>query len=239
MVKGTHDPIIDQALWDKVQALIAKKATPSPKKEEGIFAWKVRCINCGSRLHAVKSGNKRGFKCDTHALSREACVGAYISLPKLERIVAAQLLALSEELLDEEKLEEGIDPFPDLKVQKAKLESEVGILQQKIDDGHTAMRTMYLDKVKGSISEADYMNLILQISEEKDGYENQVAELNEQIGQIDKTLAIHNNRKLLVEQYVGTRHLTKEMVTILIDYILVGKKDPVTKYTPVEIHWNF
>ena len=101
------------------------------------------------------------------------------------------------------------------------------------------MRAMYLDKVKGSISESEYMNLLLQISEEKDDYEKQIAELKEQIGQIDKTLAIHNNRKLLVEQYVGTRHLTKEMVTILIDYILVGKKDPVTKYTPVEIHWNF
>ena len=239
VVKGTHEPIIDQALWDKVQALIAQKATPGLKREEGIFAWKVRCINCGSRLHAVKNGKKRGFKCDTHALSHEACVGAYISLPKLERIVAAQLLALSEELLDEEKLEEGIDPFPDLKIQRTKLESEVGILQQKIDDGHTAMRTMYLDKVKGTISETDYMNLLLQISEEKDDYEKQIAELKEQIGQIDKTLAIHSNRKLLVEQYVGTRNLTKEMVTILIDYILVGKKDPVTKYTPVEIHWNF
>lgn len=239
VVKGTHEPIIDQALWDKVQALIAQKATPSPKREEGIFAWKVRCINCGSRLHAVKNGNKRGFKCDTHALSHEACVGAYISLPKLERIVAAQLLILSEELLDEEKLEEGIDPFPDLKVQRTKLESEAQILQEKIDDGHAAMRAMYLDKVKGTISETEYMNLLLQISEEKDGYEKQIAELKEQISQIDKTLAIHNNRKLLVEQYVGTRHLTKEMVTILIDYILVGKKDPVTKYTPVEIHWNF
>ena len=25
----------------------------------------------------------------------------------------------------------------------------------------------------------------------------------------------------------------------LIDYVLVGKKDPVTKEVPIEIHWNF
>ena len=31
----------------------------------------------------------------------------------------------------------------------------------------------------------------------------------------------------------------KEMVNVLIDHILIGKRDPVTKYTPVEIHWNF
>jgi len=34
-------------------------------------------------------------------------------------------------------------------------------------------------------------------------------------------------------------HLDRETVEKLIDYILVGKKDPVTKEVPVEIHWNF
>lgn len=239
VVKGTHEPIIGQKLWDKVQVMIAKKATPCHKEPEGIFAWKVRCINCGSRMHAVKNGNKRGFKCDTHTLSHKACAGAYISLPKLERIAVAQLHDLSEELLDENQLEGGIDPFPDLRKQRAELEYEVSVLQRKIDDNHTAMRTIYMDKVRGTISESDYMAQILQISEEKDSYEKQISELNEQISQIDKTLAIHNNPKLLVGQYVGNRHLSKEMVSILIDYILVGKRNPLTKYTPVEIHWNF
>lgn len=239
VVKGTHEPIIDQNTWDKVQALVAQKATPGRKEPEGIFSRKVRCIHCGSRMHAVKNGNKRGFKCDRHALSHEACVGAYISLPKLERIVVAQLRILSEELLDKEKLEQGIDPFPDLKEQRTKLESEISIFRRKINDNHTAMRTLYLDKVKGTISADDYGALILQISEEKDSCEKQIAERNEQIGEIEKKLAQHSNRQLLAEQYAGDRHLSKEMVSILIDYILVGKRDPLTKYTPVEIHWNF
>ena len=36
-----------------------------------------------------------------------------------------------------------------------------------------------------------------------------------------------------------SEHLDRETVEKLIDYVLVGKKDPVTKEVPIEIHWNF
>jgi hypothetical protein len=98
---------------------------------------------------------------------------------------------------------------------------------------------MYLDKIKGIITSSEYANHVLTISEEKSDFEKQIVELTEHIEQIEKTLAIHDNKKRLASQYVGTRTLSKEMVSILIDYILVGRKDPLTKETPVEIHWNF
>jgi hypothetical protein len=239
VVKGTHAPIIDQKTWDRVQALIAEKATPAQKEPEGMFARKVRCFYCGARLRSVKNGQKRGFKCERHALSHDACIGAYISLRKLERIVAAQLQILSEELLDEQMLEDGIDPFADLRVRKVQIESEIANLQKKIEQNHAAMRSMYLDKIKGIITSSEYANHVLTISEEKSDFEKQIVELTEHIEQIEKTLAIHDNKKRLASQYVGTRTLSKEMVSILIDYILVGRKDPLTKETPVEIHWNF
>ena len=239
VVKGTHDPIIDQETWDRVQALIVEKATPAQKEPEGIFARKVRCFYCGSRLRSVKNGKKRGFKCERHALSHDSCIGAYISLRKLERIVAAQLQLLSEELLDEQMLEEGIDPFADLRDQKAQIESTIANLKMAIEQNHAAMRSMYLDKVKGIISASEYSEHVLTLSEEKSDFKKQIVELTEHSEQIEKTLAIHDNKKLLASQYTGTRILSKEMVLLLIDYILVGRKDPLTKETPVEIHWNF
>ena len=48
-----------------------------------------------------------------------------------------------------------------------------------------------------------------------------------------------DNRRQLIEQYTNLEHLDREIVEILIDYILVGKKDPVTKNVRIEIHWNF
>lgn len=239
IVRGTHEPIIQPEIWDRVQALIAQKATPGQKRSEGIFARKVRCLNCGSRLHSVKCGNKRGFKCERHALSRDACIGSYISLGKLERIVAAELCIFSEELLDTEVLKAGIDPFPELRAKKAQLEGEIRALRRRIDENHTSMRSMYMEKVRGSITETAYIDRMIRLSDEKNGFENQVAAFTEQIGEIETVLTLHDNKKLLVQQYVGSRSLSKEMVSILIDQILVGKRDPVTKDTPVEIHWNF
>ena len=239
VVKGTHAPIIDQDTWNRVQALIAEKATPAQKEPEGMFARKVRCFYCGSRLRSVKSGSKRGFKCERHALSHDACVGAYISLRKLERIVAAQLQILSEELLDEEMLENGVDPFADLREQGEDIEITIKKLNRSIEQNQFAMRAMYMDKVKGNISESEYVEQSVKVTEEKISFEKQVTELTEQLAQIQTTLAIHDNKKLITSQYVGTRNLSKEMVSILIDYILVGRKDPLTKETPVEIHWNF
>lgn len=239
VVKGTHEPIIDQETWKQVQSLIAQKATPGQKEPEGMFARKVRCFHCGSRMHSVKNGYKRGFKCERHALSHDACVGAYISLHKLERIVAAQLYGFSEELLDEEKMEQGIDPFADLRKMKTQIEVQINLLQRRIEEDHTAMKSMYIDKVKGTITEAEYIDLMIKLGDEKNSFESQVADLTEQITEIETTLAICDNKKQIIEQYVGNRKLTKEMVTFLIDYILVGKRDPLTKDTPVEIHWNF
>ena len=231
--------IIDRGVWDKVQALIAQKATPGQKQPEGVFARKVRCIHCGSRMHAVKNGKKRGFKCDRHTLSHDSCIGAYISLPKLERIVAAELYVLSLELLDEEALEDGINPFPELDDMKKTIEDDIRSLEHEIDSSQTAIRSLYMSKIRGGIGEQEYIDQAIRISEEKTFMENKVAELKEQIAEIEQTIAIYHNRKLLVRQYVDTRTLTKEMVSVLVDHILVGRRDPVTKETPIEIHWNF
>jgi chromosome segregation ATPase len=190
-------------------------------------------------MHAVKNGKKRGFKCDRHTLSHDSCIGAYISLPKLERIVAAELYVLSQELLDEEALEERINPFPELADMKKTIEDDIRSLEHEIDSSQTAIRSLYMSKIRGGIGEQEYIDQAIRVSEEKNFMENKVAELKEQIAEIEQTIAIYHNRKLLVRQYVDTRTLTKEMVSVLVDHILVGRRDPVTKETPIEIHWNF
>ena len=238
-MNGTHDPIIDRQVWDKVQEMMAKKAAPGQKKPEGVFARKVRCIHCGARMQSVKSGNKRGFKCDRHALAHDACIGAYISLPKLERIVAAELHMLSRKLLDEEALEEGINPFPELEIMKKQIEDEIKSLEHEVEASYTEIRSLYLSKIRGDIGAKDYTDQAAHISEEQNFMKKKIAELKDQIAQIAQSMAVYQSRKPLVRQYVDARTLTKEMVSVLVDHILVGRRDPVTKDTPIEIHWNF
>lgn len=238
VVRGTHKPIINQETWNLVQELISQKAKPAPKEPEGMFARKVRCFYCGSSLRSVKNGEKRGFKCGRHTLSPDACAGASISLRKLERIIGVELFMLSQELLDEDMLEEGIDPFSDLKEKKDRLEEQIKALQKKINNSQITMRSIYMDKIKGRTTEVEYIDQMSIFGEEKIARTNRIAELAQHLSQIEKTLEINQNKELLIQQYVRSRTITKEIVSILIDYILIGKRDPITKETPVEIHWN-
>ena len=57
--------------------------------------------------------------------------------------------------------------------------------------------------------------------------------------EIEERIAVGDNRRELIEQYTNLEHLTREIVEILIDYIVIGKRIPGTKDVPIEIHWNF
>ncbi|MBQ8238297.1 MAG: recombinase family protein [Oscillospiraceae bacterium] len=238
-VPGTHMPIIDRQLWDNVQSLIRKKAATTGTGQPGIFSGKIRCMHCGYRMCSTKNGQKRGYKCKTHSVSADACIGASISLPKLERIVAAELQALSEALLDQEALENGIDLYPDLRATRARLESEIALYRRRSKDLTAGLRGLYMDKIKKIITESEFQNLSAAFRADQEKMSRQIIQCREKIARIDITLGGMIDRKLLVRRYAGTRHLTKEMTDILIDHILVGKRDPVSKTTPVEIHWQF
>ena len=42
-----------------------------------------------------------------------------------------------------------------------------------------------------------------------------------------------------MQKYINVTELTREMVDNLIDHIVVGKKDPITKQKIIEIQWKF
>ena len=60
-----------------------------------------------------------------------------------------------------------------------------------------------------------------------------------QLSDLETRITAGDNRRALIEQYTNLDHLTREMVEILIDYIVAGKRAPGEKDPPVEIHWNF
>ena len=98
---------------------------------------------------------------------------------------------------------------------------------------------MYLDKVKGILSEQDYLDLSKDFSTQKERLEKLVIDTQKQLDVLERKIQAGDNKRQLIEQYTNLEHLDREIVETLIDYILVGKKDPVTKEVPIEIHWNF
>ncbi len=240
IVEGTHEPIIDRELWEKVQALIAQKAKPFTEGKIGLFARKARCMNCGYAMSSNKQRDGRRYlRCPNRRVAKDACIGSFISVSKLEQAAIGEINKLSAAYLNKDRLEQDAVFNSDLRGNKETLQKEIAAYQKKIMEYIKGIRELYLDKVKGIITEQDYMDLSKDFREQKDRLEKLVADRRERLDVIERKIQAGDNRRQLIEQYTNLEHLDREMVEKLIDYILVGKKDPATKEVPVEIHWNF
>ncbi len=243
IVEGTHEPIISKDLWNTVQAIVAEHAKPFSTGEIGLFARKVRCANCGyimrSSKTAPKRGSKRYLRCSNRHVSKDACIGAFISVDRLEQIVISEINNMSKQYLDKGELERNVEFCNNLQVQRNKLINDISIYQKKIEEYSKGIRELYLDKVKGLITDADFKELSKNFTIQRERLERVIIDGEKQISEIDEKIAIGDNRKEIIEKYFNLEHLTREIVDTLIDYITVGKRIEGTRDMPIEIHWNF
>lgn len=239
VVEGTHEPVIDRELWDRVQALIAQRTKPFETGTTGLFAGKARCANCGCTMRSSKSRGRHYLQCSNRHVAKDACIGSFISVDRLEQLVAGELNRLSARYLDRDMLEQGIVFCDNLRGHKKRLLSDLAICEKRAAEYATGIRELYMDKVRGIISENEYLELSKEFTTERLRLERVIADGQKQLSEIEKKQAAGNNSRALIEEYTNLEHLTREIVETLIDYISVGKRIPGTRDVPVEIHWNF
>ena len=239
IVEGTHEPIIERDLWDRVQNLIKQRAKPFKAGKIGLFAKKARCMNCGYTLRSVKNHGYYYLQCANKYVSKDSCVGSFIAVKKLEKTVITELNKLIQEYLDRDEIEQKVEFNNNLNKEKIKLETDNMSYKKKVGEYTNGIQELYLDKVKGIISESEYIEFSKNFSKEKERLETLIIENQNQTLLIDKKIQMGDNRRQLIEQYVNIEKLDREIVEKLIDYILVGKRDEQTQEVPIEIHWNF
>lgn len=159
-VEGTHEAIIDRELWDKVQSLIEQNAKPFSVGTIGLFAQKTRCMYCGYTMRSNKqTDGRRYLQCSNRHVSKDACIGSFISVPKLEQAVIKELNRMSMAYLDKDELEQNVTFNNNLKEKQEALKSTISTYEKKIAEYTKGIRELYLDKVKGILSEQDYLDL--------------------------------------------------------------------------------
>ena len=238
-VEGTHEPIIDMTLWNTVQQMIKQKAKPFSNGEIGIFAKKVKCMNCGYIMRSTKSHERRYLKCATKNACKDACIGSFISVSVLEDYVLSELKKLTEKYLNMDELEKNVVFNQKLEENIQNIETQLKDYQSRMCNCSNGIKTLYLDKVKGIITENDFIELSADLHKDKSTYEKLISELSMQLAEIEQR---HNNMtsdREQLEKYLELEHLTHDIVNQLIDYISVGKRDPETKEIPIEINWKF
>ena len=239
IVEGTHEPIIDRELWDRVQKMIKERAKPFDVGTIGLFARKARCANCGYVMRSSKNRGKHYLQCSNRHVAKDACIGSFISVDKLEQMVIDELNRLSKEYLNKDELERKIEFAGNLQAQKDSILKNIASYEKRVAELSKGIRELYMDKVKGLISAEDYAEMSKDFIGDRDRLEKLISDGRRQIEEVDVKIEVGDNRREIIERYTNLKHLNREMVEILIDYISVGKRIPKTKDVPIEIHWNF
>ena len=239
-VEGTHEPIIDQELWDRVQAMVEQKAKPFHAGKIGLFSRKARCAYCGYTMRSTKkSDGRRYLSCETRYASKDACPGAFIAVGKLESLVINELNQLAKEYLDVDEFERNVEICNNLQEQRGQALADIAVYEKKIAEYSKGIRDAYMDKVKGVISEGDYVEISKAFTAERERLESVLAQAQKHLSEVEGQMEAGDTRRELIDQYTNLDHLTRDIVEILIDHISVGKRIPGTRITPIEIYWNF
>ena len=239
VVENTHEPIIDKDLWDRAQELIKLRAKPFDTGNIGIFAKKVRCLSCGYVMRSWKSGGKHFLQCQTRFVSKASCEGAYIAIHRLEQFVINEINRLAKEFVDVDKVEESINFDQDIRSQINKIQLENKAYSSKINEYTNALKEIYLDKIKGIITEDEFLSFSHNFGLDKERLEKKIKENDKKIISLNTKISSANSKRELIQKYTNLEHLTREIVDTLIDYIEIGPRFPKTRDRPIIIHWNF
>lgn len=239
IVEGTHEPIIDRTLWEQVQSLLRQKAKPFAAGAVGLFAQKARCASCGYVLRSTKTGGRRYLQCPNRHAAKDSCPGAFISVDKLEQLVLSELNRLALLYLDRAELKQHIGSSRGLQQQEARLRASLAASRKKAATYSKGIRDLYMDKVKGLISESDYIDMAKDFNAQRSRLEGIIMDMEAQLETLAEKAADSKNCPAPAGQYTQLEHLDRNIVEMLIDYISVGKRIPGTRDVPIEIHWSF
>lgn len=240
-VEGTHEAIIDKETFEAVQRELALHSKTDGSGEKHILSGLVRCIDCGSALTKTSSTRSTGkrisyLRCRLYAESGKdkRCSRHGIRLDDLVELVSERIRYYVHNYFDINKL----DFTPGRDTRREVLEQEQRTLAAQLEKQSLALRSLYLDKVSGVITEGQFVDLNQSFLTEK-------GQLEKRLAQLDKELATQaapqGKAKIMAkaQELLKLDTIPRELVTLLIEKIEVGEKDPDTGNQEVKITWKF
>lgn len=234
---NTHEPIIEQELFDKVQEInhvAAEKAKANSgkydylPKEKNIYGAKLICADCGARMKLHRSFSTKKdkvyftFNCPTYGEhGKMGCSSRVKRKAELDEAVFQSIRAQMNVFMDTAHI------IKSLLVQKqavnkgaAKKKSKSS-LSAKIKRLRSAISTLYVDLKDGLLNDEEYRM-------QKEKYQAQLAELEHTLGELNQdetdteAMLIGTKRwAAIVEEYSGATELSEGMLSACVELIKV------------------
>lgn len=235
-VEGTHEAIIDRATFDAVQRGLRLRTKTDGFGEAHLLSGLVKCADCGSTMSKCSNGKQSYLRCKLYADSgkNKLCTRHSVRLDQLIDLVSERIRYYVQTYYELDAKD--IQPQKD--TCREALEQEQKSIAAQLEKRSQALKTLYLDKVAGIISESQFVELNQSFLDEKSRLERRLVhieeELNKRGGDQQQTDLMERARELLKLETIP-----RELVVGLVEKIEVGEKQPETGQQNVAITWKF
>ncbi len=240
-VEGTHEPIIDRETFAAVQRNLSLHTKTDGSGEVHLLSGLVKCMDCGSTMSKVtdcRQGRPRRsyLRCKLYADSGKAklCTRHSIRLDKLEELISDRIRYYVQTYYKLEPL--ALQPKRDTR--REALEQERKTLTAQLEKRSQALKTLYLDKVSGVLTDGQFSELNQSFLEEK-------ARLEQRLSKIEAELSGYEKPQQQADLMERAKELLKletvprELVVALVDKIEIGERNPDTGEQQVRVTWKF
>lgn len=240
--KGTHEAIIDEESFNAVQNILKKNKSFKGTKHDYLFKGLLFCSECGARLnvtysnYALKKYGEYRYTTICYSYSRlysDICTRHSNSIPELEEVLIKHIKEVCSRYINENLQDELINMAKkqkQLELKQISNEKRLETLEQKIADIGLYIKNLYMDKVKGVVSENDYISLVSDFTKDRDNLIKEKEELitiiNNQKPQIDETAKIEK----LAKEFISLEKPTKQLLNELIEKITISENKEINIY---------
>ena len=243
---NTHERIIDDDVFEKVQELRQQRHRMIRTGRSSIFSGLVYCADCGSKMLYGSSNNgdldQDFFDCSLHRKHKEKCNGHFIRVKVLERMVLKHIQAVMGYILRHEDyfrtiMEEQlrVESCEQIRIRRKRLESN----ERRIAELKRLFIRIYEDNASGRLTDERYDMLSQTYEAEQKQSEAEAITLQQEIEVQERQN--ENIEKLIqkAHKYVGIEELDGYALRELVSAIYVDAPDKSSGKRIQHIHIRY
>lgn len=224
----THEAIIDEATWERVQELRKQRKRPNRYGEVGLFSGLLFCADCGSVMYQQRyqtdkrrqdcyicgSYKKRTRDCTAHFIRTDLLTaGVLDNLRKVTAYAQKHEARFVKQLIQQNEMGG--------KRKLAAAAKQLEQVQSRIAELSRYIKRLYEDNVNGKISDERFMEMSADYEAEQRELKDRAAALQ---GELDKAQeATVNAEKFMsiVRKYLSIEELTHTLLREMVEKIVV------------------
>ena len=249
-VSGTHEPIIDRKLFNKVQELAGerkqkyfegKEKFKGIERKENKLTGILFCGDCGRRLKSHRLVDKRGgnvkvyykYLCpNSEAYGEKFCKKKVMKMQDMEEAVEAALRVHIKLFLDTKEVLQGLNRTVQAEQIQGSYKKQMAEARKRMERAQSMNTSLYSDYADGLLNERDYLFAKKKYVMEAEEMAQKLSELAAVQATYEAEYAGNESMAEAMEKYAGFGELSSEVAHALIKRIVFfGKGRIEIEYT--------